>query len=100
VTTRERSETFPDVPAIREAGLPDYEYRGWIGLLAPAGTPPETVNTLHAEVVKALHGGLAAKLKEFAFVVSGSGAQEFGPFIRKELELHQKIVKAAGIKSE
>jgi tripartite-type tricarboxylate transporter receptor subunit TctC len=100
VTTRERSETFPDVPAIREAGLPDYEYRGWIGLLAPAGTPPEIVNTLHAEVVKALHGGLAAKLKEFAFVVSGSGAQEFGPFIRKELELHQKIVKAAGIKSE
>ncbi|MDB5866214.1 MAG: transporter substrate-binding protein [Betaproteobacteria bacterium] len=100
VTTRERSETFPDVPAIREAGLPDYEYRGWIGLLAPAGTPPEIVDTLHAEVVKALHGGLAAKLKEFAFVVSGSGAQEFGPFIRKELELHQKIVKAAGIKPE
>jgi tripartite-type tricarboxylate transporter receptor subunit TctC len=100
VTTRQRSETFPDVPAIREAGLPDYEYRGWIGLVAPAGTPPEVVNMLHAEVTKALGGGLTPKLKEFAFVVSGSGPQEFGPFIKKELELHQKIVSAAGIKPE
>jgi tripartite-type tricarboxylate transporter receptor subunit TctC len=88
------------VPAIREAGLPDYEYCGWIGLVAPAGTPPEIVNLLHAEIVKALGGGLAPKLKEFAFVVSGSGPQEFAPFIKKELELHQKIVSAAGIKAE
>jgi tripartite-type tricarboxylate transporter receptor subunit TctC len=100
VTTRERSDTFPDVPAMREAGLPDYEYRGWIGLVAPAGTPSEIVNTLHGEIVKALGGGLAPKLKEFAFVVSGSGPQEFAPFIKKELELHQKIVAAAGIKPE
>jgi tripartite-type tricarboxylate transporter receptor subunit TctC len=100
VTTKERSDTFPDVPAIREAGLPDYEYRGWIGLVAPAGTPPEIVNMLHAEIVKALGGGLSSKLKEFAFVVAGSGPQEFAPFIKKELELHQKIVRAAGIKAE
>jgi tripartite-type tricarboxylate transporter receptor subunit TctC len=100
VTTKERSDIFPDVPAIREAGLPDYEYRGWIGLLAPAGTPPEIVNMLHGEVVKALGSGLTPKLKEFAFIVSGSGPQEFTPFIKKELELHQKIVKAAGIKPE
>jgi tripartite-type tricarboxylate transporter receptor subunit TctC len=100
VTTKERSETFPDVPAMREAGLPDYEYRGWIGLLAPAGTPAEIVNMLHGEIVKALGGGLAPKLKEFAFVVSGNGPQEFAPFIKKELELHQKIVAAAGIKPE
>jgi tripartite-type tricarboxylate transporter receptor subunit TctC len=100
VTTRERSATFPDVPTIRELGLPDYEYLGWIGMVAPAGTPPEIVNRLHGEVVKALDGGLAAKLKEQSFVVSGSGPREFGLFIKKELELHQKIVKAAGIKPE
>jgi tripartite-type tricarboxylate transporter receptor subunit TctC len=100
VTTRERSATFPDVPTIRELGLPDYEYLGWIGMVAPAGTPPEIVNRLHGEVVKALDGGLAAKLKEQSFVVSGSGPRDFGLFIKKELELHQKIVKAAGIKFE
>jgi tripartite-type tricarboxylate transporter receptor subunit TctC len=100
VTTRERSEFFPDVPTLREAGLPDYEYRNWIGFLAPAGTPPEIVTMLHGEIVKALDGGLAAKLKEHAFVVSGSGPREFALFMKKELELHQKIVKAAGIKPE
>jgi tripartite-type tricarboxylate transporter receptor subunit TctC len=100
VTTRERSDAFPEVPTLREAGLPDYEYLGWIGLVAPAGTPPEIVNLLHAEIVKALDAGLAAKLREQAFIVSGSGPREFALFIRKELELHQKIVKAAGIKPE
>jgi tripartite-type tricarboxylate transporter receptor subunit TctC len=100
VTTRERLDLYPDVPTLREAGLPDYEYLGWIGLVAPAGTPPEIVNMLHGEIVKALDGGLAAKLKEHAFVVSGSGPREFALFIKKELELHQRIVKAAGIKPE
>jgi tripartite-type tricarboxylate transporter receptor subunit TctC len=100
VTTKQRSDTFPDVPTIAESGLPDYEYRGWIGLVAPAGTPPEIVNMLHREVAKALDSGLAAKLREFAFVVSGSGPEEFAIFIKKELELHQRIVRAAGIKPE
>jgi tripartite-type tricarboxylate transporter receptor subunit TctC len=100
VTTRERSDVFPDVPTIAESGLPDYEYRGWIGLVAPAGTPTEIVNMLHREVAKALDGGLAAKLREFAFVVSGSGPEEFAIFIKKELELHQRIVRAADIKPE
>jgi len=100
VTTRERSDTFPDVPTIAESGLPDYEYRGWIGLVAPAGTPTEVVNMLHREVAKALDGGLAVKLREFAFVVSGSGPEEFAIFIKKELELHQRIVRAADIKPE
>jgi len=100
VTTKERSDMFPDVPTIAETGLPDYEYRGWIGLVAPAGTPPEIVDLLHKEVVKALDGGVAAKLKEYAFVISGSGPQEFGLFIKKELELHQRIVRAADIKPE
>ena len=98
VTTRERSDTFPDVPTIAESGLPDYEYRGWIGLVAPAGTPTEIVNMLHREVAKALDDGLAAKLREFAFVVSGSGPEEFAIFIKKELEL--LAVRAADIKPE
>jgi tripartite-type tricarboxylate transporter receptor subunit TctC len=100
VTTKERSEIFPDVPTLSEAGLRGYEYLGWIGLVAPAGTPPEIVNMLHAEIVKALNGGVAAKLKESMFIVSGMGPREFGPFIKKEIELHQKIVKATGIKLE
>ena len=99
-TTKRRSDIFPDVPTIAEAGLADYEYRGWIGLVAPSGTPPEIVNMLHREIVKALDGGLAVKLKEFGFAVSGSGPDEFAQFIKKELELNQKIVRAANIKFE
>ena len=39
VSTRERSPLVPDLPGMREAGLPDYRISGWYGLLAPAGTP-------------------------------------------------------------
>jgi tripartite-type tricarboxylate transporter receptor subunit TctC len=97
VTTKQRSDLFPKVPTLDEAGLRGYEYLGWIGLVAPTGTPPEIINLLHAEIVKALNGGVAAKLKESMFIVSGIGPREFGPFIKKEIELQQKIVKATGI---
>src|ERR1700694_5089673 len=66
VTTRQRSEVFPDLPTISESGLRDYEYRGWIGLVAPASTPPEIVSRLHGEVVKALETDLRPKFKEMA----------------------------------
>jgi tripartite-type tricarboxylate transporter receptor subunit TctC len=100
VTTRQRSDVFPDLPTISESGLRDYEYRGWIGLLAPASTPPEIVSRLHGEVVKALETELTPKFKEMAFIVSGAGAKDFAQFIRTELALHQKIVQASGIKPE
>ncbi|MEA3154339.1 MAG: hypothetical protein QOK44_1928 [Betaproteobacteria bacterium] len=100
VTTRQRSDVFPDLPTISESGLPDYEYRGWIGLVAPASTPPEIVSRLHSEVVKALETDLRPKFKEMAFIISGSGAKDFAQFIRDELALHQKIVHASAIRPE
>jgi tripartite-type tricarboxylate transporter receptor subunit TctC len=100
VTTRQRTDVFPDLPTISESGLRDYEYRGWIGLVAPASTPPEIVRRLHGEVVKALETDLTPKFKEMAFIISGSGAKDFAQFIRDELALHQKIVNASAIRPE
>jgi tripartite-type tricarboxylate transporter receptor subunit TctC len=46
VSTRERSALFPDLPAMREAGLPDYAIEFWYGLFVPANTPPAIVKKL------------------------------------------------------
>ena len=52
VTTAQRSSIAPDVPTLAEAGLAGYEVGSWQGVFAPAGTPPEIVKRLNAEIVK------------------------------------------------
>jgi len=54
VTSPKRAAQLADVPAMQEAGLGDYEMRGWYGLLAPAGVSGTIVGKLNAETVKAL----------------------------------------------
>jgi tripartite-type tricarboxylate transporter receptor subunit TctC len=100
VTTAQRSEVFPDLPAMREAGLPGYEYRGWIGVLAPANTPAEIVARLHAETSKAMEAGLAARFKELALLIANRGPQDFMQFMREEFAINQKIAQAANIRAE
>src|SRR5262245_24524139 len=46
VTSKERSPALPDVPTVAEAGVPGYEATSWIGMLAPAGTPPAIIDRL------------------------------------------------------
>jgi tripartite-type tricarboxylate transporter receptor subunit TctC len=101
ITTATRSLAYPEMPTIRESGLRDYEYRGWIGLLAPARTAPDIVARMNAEVVRSVNaGGLAPQFRDMAFeVVAGTPAQ-FGQFIKDEIALHQKIVKVSGVKAE
>src|SRR5258706_8976855 len=49
-----RSEMFPDVPTMSEAGVAGYEFTQWYGLLVPAKTPREIVNTLNVTLLKAM----------------------------------------------
>ena len=50
VTTPKRLTTLADVPTFAEAGLPDFSYDAWFGILAPAGTPPEIVKKINADI--------------------------------------------------
>src|SRR6202007_1819658 len=61
--TPKRSALLPDVPSIVEAGYPDAVFRFWLGLSAPARTPPAIINKIHDAVEKALaHPALKDKL--------------------------------------
>ncbi len=55
VGSGERSPALPDVPTIAEAGVPGYEATSWIGMVAPAGTPPAAIDRLLAAVKSAMH---------------------------------------------
>ncbi|MBV9189966.1 MAG: tripartite tricarboxylate transporter substrate binding protein [Betaproteobacteria bacterium] len=101
VTGKKRSALLPDVPTLRESGLPEYEAGSWYGIEAPTGTPRPIIDQLNALIVKALRQpDVAKRLAAEGADVIGSTPEEFGAHIRAENERVGKIVRAAGIKAE
>ena len=99
VTSAKRAVSLPDVPALAESGLAGYETLAWFGLLAPARTPPDVVNTLHREVQKALaKPEVREALARLGAEPSGIGPAEFGGFIKSEIAKYSKVIRDAGIK--
>ncbi len=96
VTSATRAEAMPDVPTVIEAGVADYEYVGWYGLLAPAGTPAPIIDRLNAESNRILkEPGMIEKLAaDGAQPVGGTPAQ-FAEHIKKEIAKWAKVVKYA-----
>ncbi len=101
VTTARRSPALPEVPTIAEAGVPGYEFTGWMGVLAPAGTPRGVVVTLHRDIAKAAH--LPDVKQRFAADGAdpvGNSPEEFTAYLRSEIARWTKVVQAAGIKAD
>jgi len=101
VTSRTRSALLPDIPTIAESGLPDYQAGSWYGILAPAGTPREVIERLHAAIVKALkQPDVSKRLAAEGAEVIGSTPEEFGAHIKAEIARVGAVVRAAGIRIE
>ncbi|MBM3357637.1 MAG: tripartite tricarboxylate transporter substrate binding protein [Betaproteobacteria bacterium] len=101
VASPQRSPALPDVPTIAEAGVPGYESGSWMGLLAPAKTPPKILARLNAVAVKAVHTPeTRARLEGLGAVPVGDSAREFAARIRREWEQNADIVKTAGVRIE
>src|SRR3954452_268215 len=98
-TGKARSTVMPEVPTISEAGVPGYEATIWLGLMAPAGTPRPVLEKLNAEVNKIIN---ASDVKETwgkqGAVPMGMPVDEFGRFLREDIEKWSKLVKATGMK--
>jgi tripartite-type tricarboxylate transporter receptor subunit TctC len=98
VTTRERAELLPDVPAMSEAGLAGYEMPAWRSIMGPAGISPETVRILNQAIAKSM---AAPDLRE-RFAKAGSVPLASTPEeLRKRYEdwsvIFGKIAKDVGI---
>ncbi|MFY9317696.1 MAG: tripartite tricarboxylate transporter substrate binding protein [Burkholderiales bacterium] len=97
VTGKQRSGLAPEVPSVAELGYPQLESLAWIGLLAPAGTPPEVVNRLNAETIKGMRAADARDLLgKQGFDVIASSPAEFASWIRTEQAKWSKVIKASG----
>ena len=95
VTTPQRFKGLPDVPTIAEQGYPGYDFSSWFGIIAPANTPKPIVDRLAAEVSKALKDpGVIDRLHDY--VIYGWGPQEFGTFIKADIDKTAKIIQKSG----
>src|SRR5947209_4526856 len=85
ITSIKRSPLAPELPTMVESGYPGFEAVPWFGLVAPAGTPQNVVDKLHAETVKTLAlPEVRRKFDELGIEPVGNTPAEFAAVIRKE----------------
>ncbi|HET9902816.1 MAG TPA: tripartite tricarboxylate transporter substrate binding protein [Xanthobacteraceae bacterium] len=101
VTTLKRTAALPDVPTIAESGFPGFEAQTWHGLVAPANTPKDIVETLNRAFVAALRDpAVKQQLTELGVDVEGSSPGEFAAYIKSEIPKWAEIVQAASLKPQ
>lgn len=99
VTTKSRSEFFPQLPTVAESGLPGFDIATWFGVFAPAGTPEALIERLHAEFARALDTpAMRERLARLGAEASPLSPAEFAAFVREEQQKYARIVKASGAK--
>jgi tripartite-type tricarboxylate transporter receptor subunit TctC len=101
VTSAKRSPALPDVPTVAESGFKDFEAIGWLGILAPNGTPPAAIARLNAELSKVMQSAEVRKqLLAQGVEARTSTPDEFGAMLKSETTKWHGIVKSAGIKPQ
>lgn len=101
VTPLKRSSVLPDVPTIDEQGVKGFNVSQWMGIAAPAKTPPAIVQRLHQAIARVVND------PEYANFVRQQGGEpalmapdEFGALMRSELDRWGKLVKAIGVTAQ
>ncbi len=101
IGSAQRSPFLPDVPTIAESGFPGFEAVGWIGIAAPAKTPPAILDKLHVEIVRIINTPeMKERLATLAFTPVGDTRQQFSAFIKSEIAKWGKAVKESGAKAD
>jgi tripartite-type tricarboxylate transporter receptor subunit TctC len=96
VSTAKRSTALPDVPTVAEAGVPNFVFDFWIGLLAPAKTPRPIVNKLNAEVRKVMaQPDVIERMAKLGAEPMPMTPERFDAYIKEEFNTLGAIMKAA-----
>jgi tripartite-type tricarboxylate transporter receptor subunit TctC len=101
VTAKERNAQLPNVPAAAEAGFPDLIVTSWQAAVAPAKTPRDIVLKLNDAMVKTMKSPeIRERMNQIGFDVVAGTPEEFGAFMKAEVERWTRVVDKGGIKPE
>ncbi len=101
VTSKQRFPGAPDVPTAAEAGLPDLELEFWIGMLAPAGTPPAVIAKLNHDIGEIMQTPAmqATLLAQGASAAAGT-PEQFAAYISSESGKMKRLIEFTGMRAE
>ena len=98
IADSKRSPLLPDVPTVRESGLPGYQAITWNGILAPGGTPRDIIAKLNAAITNVLN---TPEMKQrFAAIATDpapGSPEQFSVFIRDETNKWSDVIRSAGV---
>ncbi|HYG45081.1 MAG TPA: tripartite tricarboxylate transporter substrate binding protein [Bordetella sp.] len=98
VSTSERVAVLANAPTLNEAGAPGFDMAAWLGIVGPAGMPPEIVKTLNTAVHEAVNStALTERLGNLGAIVSLSTPDEFQRFLVSEVGKWGDAIKQAGV---
>ena len=101
VTTSKRTGLLPDVATVAELGLPDFEATTWHGLVAPAATPRDIIDTLNRATSEALKDPAVKKsLMDLGVDINSGSPEEFAAYIKSEIPKWATVIKASGAQVE
>ena len=102
VMTRKRLPTYPDIPAIGEAGLgSDLDVTAWQGVLVRSGTPPEIIATLHRAIVQAMNlPDTKARIEALSVEPMATDPAAFDAFFKAEVARWTEVAKRAGLNAQ
>ncbi len=99
VSTAKRSTLMPDIPTMKEAGLPEIENLAWMALMAPSSTPDPIVQRMNQEINTILAmPDVVTKLHSFYMEPIGGSTQDLANFMQTELRVMTPVIKRTGIK--
>lgn len=101
VLSGRRSPALPEVPTMQELGYKDFDFNGWISILAPAGTPPPVLQRLHEEIAKAVAADdVRQQYLNVALDPVTMGPKEYRELLEREIAKYQRIGRDARIEKQ
>ena len=97
----QRFPTLPEVPTLAEAGVPNYTFQSWFGILAPARTPDSIVRALNGELVRIVRLPETRKIfTELGIEPLGTSPEEYAGYLRGEIARWSSVMRAHNIRGE
>lgn len=100
-TGTKRFPVFPNLPTVSESGVPDYEAAGWLGIMAPTGTPRDIVVLLNTEINRALSKPEVVEryVSQGSEIATGT-PEDFGKFLQRNRERWKNVIATGNIRAE